>query len=347
MSAHESTDHAGQVGAAALDAQTVQTLHDQVAWLARSYASTPPLVFYQQALQVRALLYRMIERTLRPAQLADLYVMAGQVCGLLAASTFDLGYYPAATEQARAAFTYGEVAGHNGVRAYARGLQAVIAYWDKRPRDAVDLATSAAPFAAGGTSGVRVACVQARAWAMLGAEQETRDSIAAATRFRDAGPIATDGDGDGDDMYDAIGGEFGFSPARERNWYGTALLTIHDASGSAEHNRQALALLSEAPDDDQSHLEPGLEAYVRVDLATATVRDGDLDAAAEAFDPLWAIPDTERRSALTGRVATLSAELTGPGWRHDTRARQLRDRLETYTAAAALARALPAGPAGI
>jgi hypothetical protein len=67
MSAHESADHAGQVGAAALDAETMDTLRGQVAWLARSYAATPPLTLHQQAGQVRALLYRMIERTRRPA----------------------------------------------------------------------------------------------------------------------------------------------------------------------------------------------------------------------------------------------------------------------------------------
>jgi hypothetical protein len=333
-SAHESAEHAGQVGAAALDAETVDGLRERVVWLARSYALTPPLLAHQRAGQVRALIYRMIERTRRPEQSADLYLLAGQVCGLMAAAAFDLGCFPAATEQARAAFTYGQVAGHDGVRAYARGLQAVICYWDGRPREAVDLAVSATPYATIGTPGTRLACVQARSWAYLGAQDQTRQAITAATTAREAGPSTSE-------MYDEIGGEFGFSPAREHSWYGTALLTIGDAPGSATHNRQTLSLAADAATDGHPLLEPGLEAHAHADLATAELRSGDLDATLDALGPLWDIPDTERRTALTGRLRTIASALTGPRWRTDTEAKDLRDRLETYTTAAAQAHALP------
>jgi hypothetical protein len=334
MSAHESADHAGQVGAAGLDAESIDGLREQVVWLARSYALLPPLVFHQRAAAVRALIYRMVERTRRPGQSTDLYVLAGQICGLMAAAAFDLGCFPAATEQARAAFTYGQVAGHDGVRAYARGLQAVVCYWDGRPREAVDLATSAAPYAATGTSGTRLACVQARAWACLGAETQTRQAITTATATRESSQGI-------DEMYDEIGGEFGFSPAREQSWYGTALLTIGDAQGSAAHNRRTLDLVADATAQHHPLLEPGLEAHAHADLATAHLHTGDLDATLDALAPLWDIPDTERRTALTGRLRIIGTTLTGTTWRTNTQATALRDRLEHYTTAAAQAHALP------
>lgn len=336
MSAHESIDHASQAGAA-LAEETLHAAREQVIALARSYAATPPLALHQHAVQVRALLYRLIERTRRPAQVADLYVMAGQVCGLMAAATFDLGYFPAATEQARAAFAYGEAAGHNGVRAYARGLQAVIAYWDRRPREAVELTRSAARYAGSGTSGTRLACVRARAWSYLGAEVETTAAIQDATAARHT-------DEPDDDMYDTIGGEFGFSRAREHNWYGTALLTLGDHTAAAEHSTRTLELLAASAATEQPHREPGLEAYARTDLATAHLLIGDIEQATDTLTPLWDIPDAERRSALTGRLAAMSDVLTGTTWRGNREAGELRDRLETYRADAALTRALPAGP---
>jgi hypothetical protein len=173
------------------------------------------------------------------------------------------------------------------------------------------------------------------AWAYLGAETETREAITAATAAREAGQGT-------DAMYDGIGGEFGFSTAREHNWFGTALLTVGDAAASAEYNRTALDELGAAAEQEQPHLEPGLDGYARADLATAHLTTGDLDAALESLTPLWDVADTERRAALTGRLNTITAMLTGAAWRGDRGARDLRDRIESYNTAAALARALPA-----
>jgi len=66
--------------------------------------------------------YRLLERTQRSQELVELYLIAGQLCVMLAKASSDLGYQVAATEQARTAFVYAESVDHNGLRAFARSI---------------------------------------------------------------------------------------------------------------------------------------------------------------------------------------------------------------------------------
>lgn len=317
------------------------TPRDEIALLARTYAKTPPLPFYQQAVRLREHLHRALELRRDHPDVAprDLHIATGQVCTLMACAALDLGYTPAATEQARTAFVYGEVAQHDGVRAYARGLQAIIACWDRRPREALELARSTEVYARSGTAAIRLACVRARAWALLGDSLATREALDAAQRERKRLYAP-------DDMYDVIGGEFGCSRARQHHWHGTALLSIGDVFGSVKENRKTLRAFTEAGEDDQERLEPLLEAYARADLATAYLQAHDLDSARTALEPVWEVEPTHRRIGLTRRMDATRTALTAPLWRQNDSASELRDRIETYNTEATLARALPVSSVG-
>jgi hypothetical protein len=97
-----------------------------------------PLFVELRALRNRA--FELLEGRQFPDQSRELYLVAGVLCGVLANASFDLGWLPAAETQARTAFLCAELAGNNALRAWVRGTQSLVAYWDERPRAAVELA---------------------------------------------------------------------------------------------------------------------------------------------------------------------------------------------------------------
>lgn len=67
--------------------------------------------------------------------------------------------------QARTAYVCADNADHHGMRAWVRGLQSLIAYWDGRHQEASKYAALGISQVAGvtGTSTVWLSCLQARA----------------------------------------------------------------------------------------------------------------------------------------------------------------------------------------
>jgi hypothetical protein len=99
--------------------------------LARAYLHEAPLPVFAELVRIRRDACELLARRLRPSQRVHMLVLAGQVCGLLANASLDLGSSEAAAAQARAAWTYALAAGHDELRAWLRGLQAMIAYWSQ------------------------------------------------------------------------------------------------------------------------------------------------------------------------------------------------------------------------
>ena len=132
MVANESSRHAAGAGGG-VSPTTLEQVLVGVEDLAVRYAATPPLLMLEQARRARDTAYYALDRTHRPAQTADLYLAAGQLCGLMARASFDLGAWSAAEEQARAACVYAELVDHPGLHAWARGTLAMIAYWASFP----------------------------------------------------------------------------------------------------------------------------------------------------------------------------------------------------------------------
>jgi hypothetical protein len=126
MAAHQSSRHAARAGGGASPA-SIEQVQAEVWRLARGYHETAPLLLLADARRARDLAYSVLDRTRRPTQTAELYLAAGQLCGLMAVASFDLAVWDAAAEQARAAHVYAELVDHPGLRAWARGTEALIA----------------------------------------------------------------------------------------------------------------------------------------------------------------------------------------------------------------------------
>jgi hypothetical protein len=324
MTAHESGEHAADHGSQTVPGEAIAQFRDDVVRLARDYATTTPLQIHQDAVRVRDRAYAMLDRTKAGAQITELHLIVGQLCGILSSASFDLGYWAPASEQARAAFTYGELAQHNGLRAWARGIQAQMAFWTGRPTDAVALAQTAQQYAAPGTARLRLHSLEARAWAHLGAVTETTHAVEASEAER----ASADGR---DELHDQIGGEFGFSPARQAMCNGSAFLQVRHAAAAAIQSERVIAL---AVGNGAGADDPVL-ACARADLALANLMRRDFDAAAAALTPLFAITAGQRRRGLMERLTTVRHALATPQWRPLAPARNLGRTIEDFAAVSA------------
>jgi len=336
MTARESSEHAGFVASYSLDPTSLEQLHDDVVQVARTYGQTPPVQLYGEAKRARDLGFQLLGRTRRTEQEHELYLLIGQSCGLLASLSFDLGSRDAATEQARSAWIYGKHTGHNGLCAWARGMQAQIAYWSGRPLEALALARDGQEQAPPGTAMVRLHCIEARALSHLGDASETTRAIGAANDAR----AAADGS---DDLHDEIGGEFSFDEARQARCNGSAYVALGDAESAIRATGRAIELLAAMPRDQAWRR---IEAEAHADLCAALLLRSQFDGAREALTPVFAIPPELRVEGLTQRLGRVRSLLVQSPFRTSREARQLGEQIEAFTLDA-VGHMLPSGPASL
>lgn len=169
--ARETSKHAMDTGASrAVSDLTIEQLRDDAIGIARGIGQLTPTATINEALRVRGLAVEALERTRRPGQQHERDLITVQATVLLASAAVDLGLWSPAMQYARAAGTYGEIIGHAGVRAYARGMQATIAYWTGRNEEAVRYAAAAAsPVPPGSARGLTAARTRASSRRRLGA----------------------------------------------------------------------------------------------------------------------------------------------------------------------------------
>jgi hypothetical protein len=329
MAAHESSRHAADAGGG-VGSASIEQVQAEVWSLARQFANMSPLRLLAEARQARDRAYTLLDRTRRPAQTTDLYSAAGQLCGLMALASFDLAVWDAAEEQARAALVYAELVDHAGLRAWTRGTQALIAYWSGRARQALTHVEAGLDGAPAGSARARLHCIEARAWSHVGGDPAR---VTAALQAADDALVEG---GSGEDLHDVIGGEFGWGPSRHAACAGTALLALGDPGAAIDRTETALRML---PDDPFSGL---VVERAHVDLASAELALGDVDAAVATLEPVWSLPVPQRRHGLTERLTRMAQVAVAPSWHHNRQAAELRDRIEVFTAEAQ-ARSLPSG----
>jgi tetratricopeptide (TPR) repeat protein len=282
----------------------------------------PPLLVYDDAKRIRNLGFELLSRTKRTEQEHDLYLVIGQACGLLATVSFDLGNHEAATEQARAAWIYGAHIGDRSLCTWARGMEALIAYWSDRPRDSVRLAREAQQYSPPGTALVRVLCIEARAWSHLGNGGATARAIGAAHDAWDRSDRR-------DELHDEIRGEFSFDAARQAFCNGSAYVQLGAAESALRETGRALELYRAMPADQRW---PKVESEAHTDLGAAYLLKSEFEGAREALFPVFALPPEQRVQGLTQRLRRVHSLLLQSPYRRSREARQLGEQIDDFTA---------------
>src|SRR6266536_650128 len=154
----------------------VDQLREEVQRLALAYPQRPLTEILGDLVETQDTLFTLLERRQTPQQARQLHFLASVTNGLLAKASHDMTEPQAAMLQARTAVLCADQADHDGLRAWLRGLQSLVAYWAGRYAEAVRYAEMGGEFAAraGGTTSVWLPVSAARAYAALGnAEQAT------------------------------------------------------------------------------------------------------------------------------------------------------------------------------
>lgn len=237
----------------------------------------------------------------QPAQTRDLYLIAGIASGLMAKASHDLGAPHDAMTHARTGYACADNAGHDGLRAWTRGLQALITYWSGRLEDSVLYTQLGAEAAARsrGTAGVWLASSEARSLAALNRLEDAHNALVRATEARDRVQP---------DELDSLGGLCTFS--RPRQLYYAADALVWGGETEANHTErlalEALDAYADAPDEDRAF---GDESGTRSALAVARVLLREIDGAAEALAPVLELPPPKRIHGIVTSVEHVRSAL--------------------------------------
>jgi hypothetical protein len=278
-----------------------------------------PLFVELRALRNRA--FELLEGRQHPEQTRELYLVAGALCGVLANASFDLGWLPAAETQARTAFLCAELAGNNALRAWIRGTQSLVAYWDERPRAAVELAADGWRYVPEtGTARVRLASIEARAHARLRDQRAAENALARAEQARDEVRGADD-----------PGGMLAFPLAKQSYYAATARLWLggKDSHTEAERDAAHAVELYEADPPEQRRL--GELCLARLDLAAARLGCDDLDGAAEQLQDVLTIATKRRTDSVVRRLNQVRRGLQRPIYQACALAVDLDDQIRSFT----------------
>ncbi|HSL09362.1 MAG TPA: hypothetical protein VK887_15505 [Pseudonocardiaceae bacterium] len=308
MSADRARDFLTRIEASNVGAETLDQLLDDVRRLvtASQQQSLPTWLGDLVDTQNRA--FELLEGRQRPEQTRDLYLVAGISCGLMALASMELGAFHDAMTQARAGYACADNAGHDGLRAWIRGLQAGHTYWAGRWEDSVRYAQLGAEAAARGrgTASVWLASAEARALAALNRLEEAHAALARAAEARDRVQL---------DELDSLGGICTFSRPRQL-YFAADTLSWGGQAEATRAERLALETLdayAAAPAQDRSF---GHEAGTRSALAVARVFQDEIDGAAEALAPVLDLPSAQRGHGIVisvERVRTALSTINGPG----------------------------------
>ena len=250
----------------------------------------------------------------------DLYLIAGLLSGISAYACLDLGHPDAATAQAEAGHVCAAYAGHDGLRAWMYGTQSLIARFEGRYAQALDLARRGLEYATSGSALERLRCGEAQSLACLGDRDGARHALALADEAREklAAP-------------DVAGGIFTFTEAKHAYYSGSALIWLpgpEEARVAEEQSRRAIGLFAAGPPEQRNLAD---EALAHVYLGTARVTLGNLDGVIDAIRPVLDIPPEQRISWQRKRLARLGDMLHGPRFQRSRVATALQEEISAFS----------------
>jgi hypothetical protein len=322
MSADRARSFLARAEATNLGPETIDQLTDDVRRLALASQSQPFPLLLRDLVDTQDRAFGLLEGHQKPEQTRDLYLIAGIVSGFLAKASHDVGAAHDALTQARAAYACADNAGHDGLRAWIRGLQTLITYWSGRFDESVRYAQLGADAAerSRGTAAVWLLSSQARSLAALNRLAEAQAVLNQASDAREH--VVPD-------ELDDLGSICTFSRPTQL-YYAADALAWGTATEAAEAERlsvEAIDALAAAPIADRGGY--GNEQGAQCDLAMARLLRGELEGAIEAVTPVLELPTERRQQGIVGSIERVRGALRMlDASAHE--ARELSDVIDTF-----------------
>ena len=306
--------------------EALGALAEEIGVLAGDYVREPLAAIMGDLLEAQDSVFTLLEGKQRAADTLDLYTLASVVSGLISKASHDLGRTHDAMTHARTMFVCADNAGHLGLRAWARGLQSLIAYWAGRMQEAVRYAEAGAMLAGDerGTVTAWLPALEARARAQLGHPVEAR---AAVRRAADRREVVIP------DLLDEIGGLMAFPLAKQRYYAAGTYVYLGESDGSSDDDAEseAQASLELYADDQSADWSFSDQAGARAELALARVHRGELEGAREALSAVLALDPDRRIGGILASARRVHEALRAPRFSDAAIARDLRDEIESFT----------------
>ncbi len=300
--------------------EAVEEVTDEVRELARTYLYVPLPSVLGRLVGAQDRVLSLLELRQRPANARHLYFLATILGGILAYAGDDVGRPDVALSHARTAYMWAEYADHNGLRAWIRGIQSFVCYWDNRPHEAVRYAQAGNQFAnvTRSTAAPWLFACEARAHAALGAVPRAKTLIEDAFRAQDQ--IR-------EDDLDEIGGICAFYPSRLTYYAAGALASSREESALAE--RYALDAVTAYSDQRRPGWDYSCQADTHISLALSRARGGEIDSVAEALQPVFALPPEQRIHDLVKTINLVHGALTERAPAHGVQ--DIQEQIELFT----------------
>ncbi|WP_243706233.1 hypothetical protein [Micromonospora sp. KC721] len=299
---------------------SIEALQQDMALLSRS-GGMAAFDMFSAARRLRDEARALAERTRRPGDLADLFVVIGQGTSLMASTAFDLGHWNESAALARAATQYADLAGHASLKAWTYGLQMTLANWRNEPDAALSYFSRAMRAAPEGEPKLRLRHIASRSHALLDDPESVAAVLQAAQRDREAA------EGRPDELATSTGGEFAFGDARAAACAAAAWLDLRNGDQAARYARDALRVYEALPAARRPYSQIN---GTHIDVAAAHLHMRDKDGAAEALRTVLDLPSHKRNVSLTGRLARIERLLNEAPWSGDADAQQLAERISVW-----------------
>ncbi|MFD7552200.1 XRE family transcriptional regulator [Streptomyces sp. NPDC059816] len=310
--------------------ETLTYLSDDLARIATAYVHAPIRPLFDELIEVRDDLFQFLNGRQKPRHTRDLFYLAGTTCLLLAHASQNLGDHRAALAQVHTADTCARQADHHGLLAWTAGTAALIAEWSPRPRRALQHIDQATTLAPAGESRIRLAAIEARTAARIGDHHRAVGALRRMNTARDETPAP-------DSLAD-FGGILTF-PAPKQDYYTGATHSLLGNHTQAEHHAtHAIEQYIRGPREERSY---GDEALATVDIITARLAQGDVDAAATALQPLLALPPAQRIQQLGDGMQRITHALRHAPLQSHPTARELTKAITSFQVLDGATPALP------
>lgn len=318
MTAEESAQFIRRAGATA-NGELIEQLSDEVRALAVDFVKRPPYAMFRPIADLRREVLEILDGHVRPEYLSDLYLLAGQLTGLLAHASADLGQPAVADAHARTAWMCADLAGHNPLRAYVRWIQSNIAYWSGDYLRAAETAHRGQEHATSGSSRLRLASQEARSWAAYGDAEAVGRALQVAQAARDAlSNRATEA------------GVFWFNPGKAAYYAAEAWLAL----GTQANARRALVEATEASALLTAEDEPcpELVAAAHLDLVSAHLALDEAEAVYDRLPEVLDLPAERRTVPVVERVSKIGRGLAAERFATSVACSDLRERIALFMA---------------
>ncbi|MEU4162559.1 hypothetical protein [Actinoplanes sp. NPDC026670] len=300
--------------------EAVDQLRDDVQRLALAYPQRALPEILGDLAETQDTLFTLLERRQTPQQARQLHFLASVTSGLLAKASHDLADPHAAMLQARTAILCADQADHNGLRAWLRGLQSLVAYWAGRYAESVRYAEMGTVFASrsNGTASVWLPVSAARAYAALGNSEKAMTAIQAAEEaWNHVEP----------DEMDELGGICTFNQPRTVYYAADALAWLPGHEQALTYAERAVAAYVDRRDPAWAF---GDQAGSQADLAIARIAAGEIEGAYEAVSPVLDLEPSQRINGIINSVQRVHQAVSRAGLAAE--ATDMIEHIEDFTA---------------